>query len=97
MVARSKNNFHLTLPPELRRFVEARVSAGEYDSADAVILAGLRLLKQSKRSRREAALASLRKMIAVGLDQARRGELLDGDAVFDELERRSRKRRVRRT
>ena len=30
----------------------------------------------------------LRSQIDLGLDQARRGELLDGEAVFDELERR---------
>jgi hypothetical protein len=35
----------------------------------------------------EAALAELRQKIAVGLAQARQGDLLDGEAGFEELER----------
>lgn len=31
--------------------------------------------------------AEIQRKIAVGLEQARRGELLDGEAVFDELDR----------
>jgi hypothetical protein len=34
-------------------------------------------------------LNSLRDQIELGLVQARRGELLDGDAVFEELKRRA--------
>lgn len=94
MVAR--RNITVTLPSDLKRFVESRVAAGEFDSTDEVIHAGLRLLKQGKQNQRKAILAELRDAIAVGLKQARRGELLDGDEVFDELERRSRRRRARR-
>ena len=44
---------------------------------------------------REVALADLRGKLAVGLRQARRGELLDGDEVFGELEGRAKPPRRR--
>lgn len=94
MVKRRRLN--VSLPEDLGRFVELRVSEGEYDSPDEVIRAALRSLRRRKRTARSAVLEELREKIAVGLRQARRGELLDGDAVFDELERRARKRATRR-
>jgi len=44
---------------------------------------------------KEAELSELRQKIGVGLQQARRGELLDGEKVFRELEARNLKRRLR--
>jgi Arc/MetJ-type ribon-helix-helix transcriptional regulator len=44
----------------------------------------LRLLEQRELAR-EAALSDLRAKIAVGLEQAKRGELRDGEEVFREL------------
>ena len=38
---------------------------------------------------RQAQLNHLRSQIDLGLEQARRGELLDGEAVFEELKRRA--------
>jgi Arc/MetJ-type ribon-helix-helix transcriptional regulator len=55
-----------------------------YPSVSVVVRAGLRLLEAAERER-EAALDEVRPKIAIGLEQARRGELLDGEAVFDEL------------
>jgi antitoxin ParD1/3/4 len=75
---------NVSLTPELEAFVSARVASGRYQSASEVVRAGLRLLEADERER-EAALAEVRQKIAVGLEQARRGELLDGEAVFDEL------------
>lgn len=38
---------HVSLTPELRRFVEAKIAGGGYADADAVISEGLCLLKRS--------------------------------------------------
>ena len=76
---------NISLTPELESFVDSRVASGRYQSASEVVHAALRLLETEERDR-EAALAELRQKIHLGLDQIQRGEVFDGDAVFDELD-----------
>jgi antitoxin ParD1/3/4 len=76
---------NISLTPELESFVDSRVASGRYQSASEVVRAGLRLLEQTE-SEREAALAEARQKIQSGLDQIQRGEVFDGEAVFDELD-----------
>ncbi len=71
----------LPLPPDLERFVSDRVRAGQFASEADVIAAGLRALRE-----REENLVELRRKIAEGLAQARAGKLLDGEAVFAEID-----------
>jgi hypothetical protein len=42
-------------------------------------------LTSEGRTSRQADLEGVRQKIAVGLDQARRGELFDGESVFQEI------------
>jgi antitoxin ParD1/3/4 len=79
----------VSIPPELEEFVSSRVASGRYHSARDVVSEGLRLLEKLELAD-EAHLQSLRPAIAIGLEQARRGELLDGDEVFKSLEDRIR-------
>jgi len=76
---------NVSLTPELERFVASRVASGRYQSASEVVREALRLLEEREQAR-QAALDRLRAEIAVGLEQAKRGELLDGDEVFRELD-----------
>lgn len=73
----------VSLPPDLEDFVASRVASGRYASEGEVIREGLRLLEEQ-----ETAEESLRSAVAVGLEQALRGELLDGEEVFEDLEKR---------
>ncbi len=75
---------NISLTPEHADFIEAGVESGRYKSASEVIRDALRLLSD-KEARRQAALDEVRKKIAVGLEQAKRGELLDGEEVIKEL------------
>jgi antitoxin ParD1/3/4 len=84
----ARTTLNISLTPELEEFVTARVSSGRYQSASEVVRQGLRLLQEEEMTR-QAHLDRLRSQIDLGLDQARRGELLDGEAVFEELERRA--------
>lgn len=85
----NRTTLNVSLTPELEALVSRWVASGRYQSASEVIRQGLRLLQEQELSR-EAALDRLRNQINLGLDQAERGELLDGEEVFEELERRSR-------
>jgi len=84
----ARTTLNISLTPELEDFVASTVSSGRYQSASEVVRQGLRLLQEQEMTR-EAHLDRLRSQIDLGLDQARRGELLDGEAVFEELERRA--------
>jgi antitoxin ParD1/3/4 len=65
-------------PPELQQFVEQVVASGQFGSADEVVVAGLRLLRE-----REAKLQALRDEILPALEQLKRGEKepLDIEAI----------------
>src|SRR5438132_13869493 len=82
----SQSTLNVSLTPELEQFVASRVASGRYQSASEVVREGLRLLEE-RELEREAALDDLRQKIAVGMEQAERGELLDGEEVFRDLER----------
>jgi antitoxin ParD1/3/4 len=86
-------SLNVSLTPELGDFVETRVASGRYQTASEVIREGLRLLEERENTR-EAALAELRAQLRRGVEQADRGELLDGDAVFEEIRQLSARRRL---
>ncbi len=75
----------ITLTPDLEDFVQSRVDTGRYKSVVEVIRQGLRLLEDME-SMIDVPVSELRERIAVGVEQADRGELLDGEEVFRELE-----------
>ncbi len=83
---------NVSLTPELEQLVVAKVASGRYQSASEVLREALRLLEEQDRLR-EVRLGEARRQIAVGLEQAKRGELVDGEQVFDKLEERGRRRR----
>ncbi|MBS1873906.1 MAG: type II toxin-antitoxin system ParD family antitoxin [Acidobacteria bacterium] len=82
---------NVSLTPELERFVQSRVVSGRYQTASEVIREGLRLLEEREQAR-EAALEELRAKLRRGMEQADRGELMDGDAVFEEIRQWSARR-----
>ena len=81
---------NVNLTPELEELVRAKVSSGLYNSQSEVVREALRLLAEQDRLRR-AHFAKLRDALAVGLEQADRGELLEGQAVVEEMRKSLRK------
>ena len=79
---------NVNLGPTFDRFVAELLSSGLYQSQSEILREGLRLLKEREDLRR-ARLEALRREIAVGVEQADRGEFVDGEKVFQELRRRS--------
>jgi antitoxin ParD1/3/4 len=82
MVSRTTVNVSLT--PELGAFVQKRVKSGRYQTASEVVREAPRLLQQKEEERVEA-LRELKGKLRRGVAQEKRGDLLDGEAVFDEL------------
>ena len=80
-------SLNLELSPDLEDFVASKVALGQYQSVSEVVRESLRFLEQHEALLKVPA-AELRARIAVGLEQADRGELRDGEEVFQELEAR---------
>jgi antitoxin ParD1/3/4 len=80
---------NVSLTPELEQLVTEKVESGTYNSASEVVREALRLLKERDEIR-QVRLDELRREIAVGLEQADRGETRPFDP--DDLKRRVRDR-----
>jgi len=86
---------NVSLEPKLQEFIETEVRAGRFSSADQVInaaVANLQTERQSDENLSAEELATLRAEIAIGIDQADRGDVApwDPDEIMDEVERRFR-------
>jgi antitoxin ParD1/3/4 len=75
---------NISLTPELDNFLRSRVKSGRYQTTSEVVREALRLLERHEREREEA-FDQLKRKLQRGASEAERGELLDGDEVFDEL------------
>jgi antitoxin ParD1/3/4 len=75
---------NVSLTPELERLVQEKVKSGRYLSASEVVREGLRLLEERDRLY-QARLAELQKEITLGVEEAERGELVDGEVVMQEI------------
>lgn len=86
-------NVHLT--PELEKLVQKKVETGSYNSASEVVREALRLMQERDDLlllRKE----EIRKQIADGYASLRRGEVIEGEEAFRQLdERHERHRRGR--
>ena len=69
----------VSLTPKLEQYVSQKVASGMYHSASEVICEGLRML-QERDEIHHRKLEELRREIAVGIEQADRGELQPMDA-----------------
>ncbi len=82
---------NVNLTPELEKLIHEKVASGLYNNQSEVVREALRLLAEQDRLR-EAHLERLRAALALGLEQADRGELLDGAQVVAEMREFLRKR-----
>jgi antitoxin ParD1/3/4 len=79
-----RTTVNISLTPELDAFLQSRVKSGRYQTTSEVVREALRLLERQEREREEA-LQQLKAKLERGVAEAERGELLDGDLVFEEL------------
>jgi antitoxin ParD1/3/4 len=83
---------NVNLGPTLEKFVADLTRSGLYQSQSEVLREALRLLKEREHAKK-IALARLRREIAIGVEQADRGEFIDAAEVFARVRERSKQRR----
>jgi len=86
---------NVSLTPELEKFVQKEVGTGLYQTASEVIRAGLRRLKEDKKSHPRELPRTLRELEADLLKSAAsldRGEGVDGEIVFQRLRKKMKAR-----
>ena len=83
---------NVNLGPTLDKFVSELLTTGLYQSQSEVLREGLRLLKE-REDLKASRLGELRKAINAGIEQAARGEFVDGEEVFQLLRQRSEEQR----
>ena len=70
---------NVRIPDEFERYVRERIEQGDYPSASELISEALGLHREQSTYR------NLRSKVTVGVNQALRGELVDGKATLDSL------------
>ncbi len=74
---------NVSLTPQLEAMINERIESGRYTNASDVVGAALRLLEEREQ------LNHLRSLLAVGREQAKRGELVELTPEYlEELDRR---------
>jgi antitoxin ParD1/3/4 len=81
---------NVSLTPQLEAMIRERVASGRYNNASEVVREALRLLEERER------LDHLRSLLAVGLEQAERGELIEFTPEYLEALDRRVEERLRR-
>jgi antitoxin ParD1/3/4 len=83
---------NISLTKELENYISQKLESGMYHSASEVIRDGLRLMKE-RDELHQSRLAELRKDIAIGIDQADRGQVQPfNEEVTTRVKARGRKR-----
>lgn len=72
---------NIQLKPEQEKFIQEKIASGEYSNADDVIAQAFKLLEI-----RESKIKELRDKIVVGTEQIIKGQVTDGEIVFERLQ-----------
>jgi antitoxin ParD1/3/4 len=76
---------NISLTTEQEIFIQTQITNGSYLSADEVIDEALRLLEEHQRQLKENILTELRQKLTLGAEQISKGQVTDGDSVFEQI------------
>ena len=79
----NRTTVNISLTPKLDAFLQSRVKSGRYQTTSEVVREAIRLLQRQEKE--QEGFQRLKAKLQSGAAQAERGELLDGDEVFEEL------------
>lgn len=85
---------NVSLNSEISQLIQTQVESGKYASAEEVILAGIRLLEERSRIYK-GRFEELRREITIGVEASDRGEVIDGETAFSQLQEKLQQRRDR--
>jgi antitoxin ParD1/3/4 len=94
-MATKPKSHSVPLSPNGAKFVQRKIDSGEFRSASDVIDESLRIMGTHEKAREEA-LSKLDAKIRSGLEQIKRGETVDGEEVWAEIEAKSKAARQTR-
>ncbi|BAY21632.1 hypothetical protein NIES2100_13880 [Calothrix sp. NIES-2100] len=83
---------NISFTPELEQFIQSQVTSGKYASTEEVIIAGIKLLEE-RESIYQGRFEELQREIMIGVEASERGEVIDGEMVFHQLEQKLQQRR----
>jgi antitoxin ParD1/3/4 len=87
----TRTTLNVSLTPALGQLVDDLVKEGQYQSSSEVVREGLRLLSERNEARK-AAIAKLNADVAIGMDQLRRGQTVDGETFMREMREKLQRR-----
>ena len=83
---------NISFSSEINKFIESQVKSGKYPSHQDVIVAGIRLLEERERIY-QGRVEELKEEIMLGVAASERGEVVDGETVFSQLQQKLQQRR----
>jgi antitoxin ParD1/3/4 len=83
---------NLSLTPELEQFIQSQIAAGKYASQEEVVLAALQILAERERIYK-GRFEELQQEILIGVEASNRGEVVDSETVFSQLQQKLQQRR----
>jgi antitoxin ParD1/3/4 len=86
---------NVSLTPALEKLIQEKLNTGLYNSASEVIREALRLLEEQDLLRRMK-LEELRRDIAVGIEEADQGKLIEGKEALKKLRSRNQKKSIKK-
>ncbi|MDZ8264676.1 type II toxin-antitoxin system ParD family antitoxin, partial [Nostoc sp. ChiQUE01b] len=83
---------NVSLTPELEQFIQSQVESGKYSSSEEVILAAIKQL-EVRENIYKGRFEELQRSIMIGVEASERGELIDSEIVFQQLQQKLQQRR----
>ncbi|MEL6162811.1 MAG: type II toxin-antitoxin system ParD family antitoxin [Cyanobacteria bacterium J06628_3] len=83
---------NISFTPELKQFIQSQVASGKYASTEEVIVVGIKLVEE-REYLYQGRFKELQQEIMIGVEASERGEVIDGETVFHQLEQQIKQRR----
>ncbi|AVH71846.1 type II toxin-antitoxin system ParD family antitoxin [Nostoc sp. 'Lobaria pulmonaria (5183) cyanobiont'] len=83
---------YVSLTPELEQFIQSQVESGKYSSSEEVILAAIKQL-EVRENIYKGRFEELQRLIMIGVEASERGEVIDGETLFHQLQQKLQERR----